>query len=177
TMSPPIIRSNMIPRAFARIRMLIVVAAVAVVGTTGMWIFRTFSLPQVQVTRLTTGPVVQAFYATGTVCPEREYSVRSNVAGILFLEPGIDKGVAVARDQLLARVVSDDLEKKLKQAQAELKEKQLRADAKDSPVIREYDKREVALNEILEIGQRELKRLMKLAESDNARQIEIDRAQ
>jgi multidrug efflux pump subunit AcrA (membrane-fusion protein) len=167
----------MIPRAFARIRMLIVVAVVVVIAAAGLWAFRTFSLPQVQVTRLTSGPVVQAFYATGTVVPEREYPVHSNVAGILFLEPGIDKGVAVAKDQLLARVVSDDLEKKLKQAQAELKEKQLRADAKDSPVIREYDKREIALNEILEIGQRELKRLLKLAESDNARIVEIDRAQ
>jgi multidrug efflux pump subunit AcrA (membrane-fusion protein) len=157
--------------------MLLLLAAVVVLAALGLLVFRTFSLPQVQVTRLTTGPVVQAFYATGTVMPEREYSVRSNVAGILFLEPGIDKGVAVARDQLLARVISDDLEKKLKQAQAELKEKQLRADPKDSPVIREYDKREIALNEILEIGQRELKRLMKLAESDNARQIEIDKVQ
>jgi RND family efflux transporter MFP subunit len=119
---------------------------------------------------------VQAFYATGTVVPEREYSVRSNVAGILFLEPGIDKGVAVRKDQLLARVVSDDLEKKLKQAQAELKEKQLRADEKTSPVLAEYDKREQALSTIQDLAQREYKRLLKLAETDNAKVVEVERA-
>src|SRR5215213_1952976 len=138
-------------RAFIRIRMLgALLVVVLLLGGTALAV-RSFRLPQVQVTRLTTGPVVQAFYATGTVVPEREYSVRSNVAGILFLEAGIDKGVAVRKDQLLARVVSDDLEKKLKQTEAELKEKQARADESNSPVLQEYAKRAEALGEILVI--------------------------
>ncbi|HEY7120092.1 MAG TPA: efflux RND transporter periplasmic adaptor subunit [Tepidisphaeraceae bacterium] len=137
---------------------------------------RTLALPRVQVTRPVRGPVVQAFYATGTVAPEREYAVRSNVAGILFLEAGIDKGVAVIKDQLLGRVVSDDLEKKLKQAQAELKEKQQRADEKTSPVLQEYDKREQALTAIHDIAEREYKRLLQLSESNNAQVVEIERA-
>jgi multidrug efflux pump subunit AcrA (membrane-fusion protein) len=163
----------------ARIRIaLLLWLAVAVVLTgVGVVAVRAFTLPQVQVTHLTTGPVVQAFYATGTVQPEREYSVHSNVAGILFLEPGIDKGLSVKKDQLLARVISDDLEQKLKQTQAELKEKRARADEKTSPVLTEYDKRMEAFNEILTLAKRELQRLMTLAETNNARQIEIDRAQ
>jgi RND family efflux transporter MFP subunit len=163
----------------ARIRialLLWLVVAVALTGV-GVAVVRAFTLPQVQVTRVTTGPVVQAFYATGTVEPEREYSVHSNVAGILLLEPGIDKGVSVKKDQLLARVVSDDLEQKLKQSEAELKEKRARADEKDSPVLAEYDKRMQAFNEILTLAKRELQRLLTLAETNNARQIEIDRAQ
>jgi multidrug efflux pump subunit AcrA (membrane-fusion protein) len=153
-----------------------VVASIALAGAAFAAV-RTFTLPRVEVTRITTGPVVQAFYATGTVSPEREYSVHSNVAGILFLENGIDKGVAVKKDQLLARVVTDDLEQKLKQAQAELKEKQARADEKNSPVLIEYDKRGEAFTEILALAKRELGRLLTLSETGNAQQVEIDRAQ
>ena len=157
-------------------KLLLVVAVAVVVGVAVTYAVRTLTLPQVQVTRVTRGPVVQAFYATGTVMPEREYSVRSNVAGILFLEAGVDKGVAVRKDQLLARVVSDDLEKKLKQAKAELKEKQLRADEKSSPVLMEYAKREQALSAIQEIAEREYKRLLQLSENNNAKVVEIERA-
>ena len=156
-------------------RLLLVIVAAILLGGAATAVVRRLTLPLVQVTSPTRGPVVQAFYATGTVVPEREYSVRSNVAGILFLEPGIDKGVAVGKDQLLARVISDDLEKKLKQAEAELKEKQLRADEKTSPVLREYAKREQALIEIHEIVTREHKRLLQLSESNNAQVVEIER--
>jgi multidrug efflux pump subunit AcrA (membrane-fusion protein) len=156
-------------------KLLLVVAVAVVVGVAVTYAVRTLTLPQVQVTRVTRGPVVQAFYATGTVMPEREYSVRSNVAGILFLEAGIDKGVAVRKDQLLARVVSDDLEMKLKQAKAELKEKRLRADEKSSPVLMEYAKREQALSAIQEIAEREYKRLLQLSENNNAKVVEIER--
>src|SRR5215217_557722 len=94
------------PRAFIRLRLLLVLLVVVSLATAAAFAVHSMRLPRVQVTRMTSGPVVQAFYATGTVVPEREYSVRSNVAGILFLEAGIDKGVAVRKDQLLARVVS-----------------------------------------------------------------------
>jgi multidrug efflux pump subunit AcrA (membrane-fusion protein) len=143
----------------------------------GAVVARRLTLPKVQVTRLTTGPVVQAFYATGTVSPEREYTVHANVAGILFLESGIDKGVAVKKDQLLARVVSDDLEQKLRQAEAELKEKKARADEATSPVLREFDKRAEAFTEIMGLAKKELQRLLKLAETGNAQQIEIERTE
>src|SRR3954467_1070739 len=125
-----------------RIRMGVLLGlAVVLVAAGAVAAVRKFIQPEVQVTRLTTGPVVQAFYATGTVSPEREYPVNSNVAGILLLEPGVDKGVAVKKDQLLGRVISDELEQKLKQAQAELREKIARADDNTSPVLAEIDKR------------------------------------
>jgi HlyD family secretion protein len=164
-------------RARLRIGLLLWLVAAVLVAGAAFAAVRAFTLPQVQVTRLTTGPVVQAFYATGTVMPEREYSVHSNVAGILFLEPGIDKGVALKKDQLVGRVISDDLDQKLKQSQAELNEKRARADEKDSPVLIEYDKRMEAFTEILGLAKRELQRLLTLAETDNARPIEIERAQ
>src|SRR5260221_7509329 len=153
----------------ARLRtglLLWIVVAVLIAGAASAAV-RAFTLPQVQVTRVTSGPVVQAFYATGTVMPEREYSVHSNVAGILFLEPSIDKGVALKKDQLIGRVVSDDLEQKLKQSEAELNEKRARADEKTSPVLIEYDKRMEAFTEILGLAKRELQRLLTLAETDN----------
>jgi multidrug efflux pump subunit AcrA (membrane-fusion protein) len=156
--------------------LLWIVAIVLVVGG-GAVVARRLTLPKVQVTRLTTGPVVQAFYATGTVSPEREYSVHANVAGILLLEGGIDKGVAVKKDQLLARVVSDDLEQKMRQAQAELKEKKARADEATSPVLREFDKRAEAYTEIMGLAKKELQRLLTLAETGNAQQVEIERTE
>jgi multidrug efflux pump subunit AcrA (membrane-fusion protein) len=163
-------------RAAVRIRLLIVIAAVVLVGAGAVYAVRSFSVPQVQVTKLVSGPVVQAFYATGTIVPEREYSVRSNVAGILFLEGGIDKGVAVRKDQLLARVVSDDLEQKLKQAEADLREKRARADEATSPVIAEFDKRAQALGEILNLIRAEHKRLTELSETGGGNVVDIEKA-
>jgi multidrug efflux pump subunit AcrA (membrane-fusion protein) len=160
-----------------RLALLLWLAVAILLAGASFAAVRAFTLPQVQVTHLTSGPVVQAFYATGTVQPEREYSVHANVAGILFLEPGIDKGLAVKKDQLLARVISDDLDQKLKQTEAELKEKRARADDKDSPVLAEYDKRIEAYTEILALAKREMQRLLTLAETDNARPVEIERAQ
>src|SRR5436190_3854460 len=90
------------------LRLLVVVAVVVAVGSGVAMAVRAFSLPLVQVTKLTRGPVVQAFYATGTVAPEREFQVRASVAGTLNLEAGIDKGVQVKFGQRLGRVVSDD---------------------------------------------------------------------
>src|SRR3954470_9831802 len=117
-------------RARINLRLLLIVAVVVAIGGGVALAVRAFSLPLVQVTKLTRGPVVQAFYATGSVVPEREFQVRANVAGTLYLEAGIDKGVNVKRDQRLGRVVSDDLEQKVKQAEAELREKKARAEEK-----------------------------------------------
>jgi multidrug resistance efflux pump len=164
-------------RARFSIKLLLSMVAAAIVGVAAFFVVRILAFPQVQVTRLTTGPVVPAFYATGSVVPEREYPVHSNVAGILYLEPGIDKGVAVSKDQLLGKVISDDLEKKYKQAQAELKEKQARADEKNSPVLQEFDKRNEAFTEILALAKKELQRLLTLSETGNAQPIEIERTE
>src|SRR5689334_2274082 len=94
--------------------------------------------PLVSVTRVVEGPVVQAFYATGTLSPDREYPIRSNVAGII-VDVKVDKGRRVKRGDVLAVVTNDELPLKLAQAKAELSEKQQRADDKHSPVLAEYD--------------------------------------
>lgn len=164
-------------RAHTNFRFIVVVALVGAAAAGGYVVVRRMMLPRVQVTRTVEGPVVQAFYATGTIVPEREYSTRANVAGILLLEPGIDKGVIVRKDQLIARVVSDDLEQKFKQAQAELKEKQARADEKTSPVIEEFDKRIDAYQQIQALAKRELARLTELSEQNVVKTLEIERAQ
>jgi multidrug efflux pump subunit AcrA (membrane-fusion protein) len=157
--------------------LVLLVGALALLGGGAFAAVRAFSQPVVQVTRLVRGPVIQAFYATGTIVPEREYSVRSNVAGILFLEPGIDKGVRVARDQRLARVVSDDLEQKLKASEADMREKTARADDKTSPVLAEFDRRIEAFVEIYGVARRELQRNRDLAEQGGGNAFELGRAE
>src|SRR5947209_18544907 len=93
--------------------------------------------PTVTVTEPVDGPVVQAFYATGTITPEREYPIKSNVAGVV-VEVRADKGQRVRKGQVLAVVRSDDLPLKLAQAKAELDEKRQRADERASPVLRDF---------------------------------------
>ncbi|HYE21383.1 MAG TPA: efflux RND transporter periplasmic adaptor subunit [Tepidisphaeraceae bacterium] len=156
--------------------MLLATAGVVVAVGVGVILFQALGRPVVQVTSVVRSEVVQAFYATGTIVPEREYAVKSQVAGVLVLEPGIDKGVAVKRGQLLGRIVSDDLEKKLKQAEAGLKERRARADEKSSPVLNEFDRRIEAYEEIVASAKREHTRLVDLGATGNAQPVEIDRA-
>src|SRR5438046_704222 len=79
--------------------------------------------PSVNVTTAVRGEVVEAFYATGTISPEQEYPIKSHVAGIIT-KMNVDKGQVVKKDQVLAVVEDDALELKVKQAEADLQEKQ-----------------------------------------------------
>src|SRR5215213_1278693 len=94
--------------------------------------------PSVTVTEVVQRRVVQAFYATGTVSPDREYPIRTSAEGLL-VDVFVDKGDAVKTGQRLALVSAPDLEAKVKQAEAELAERKARADEKTSPVLREFD--------------------------------------
>src|SRR4051795_1011406 len=69
--------------------------------------------PAVMVTQVVDRRVVQAFYATGTVEPEREYPIRTPSAGLL-VDVLVDKGDAVKVAQPLARVSDPDLEAKVR---------------------------------------------------------------
>ena len=131
--------------------------------------------PLVTVTEATEGPVVQAFYSTGTVEPVREYPIKSNTAGILT-EVKVDKGDAVTKDQVLAVVTDPALLYTRDRAQAELNEKLARADEKTSPVLREYDSKLAAANDILAIAQREQKRMTDMLQRSAAAQQDFDRA-
>src|SRR2546421_1384367 len=93
----------------------------------GAWLVLRITSPLVTVTDAVEGPVVQAFYSTGTIQPEREYSIRSNVAGTIT-EVRVDKGSAVKKGDLLAVVTDPLLKFQVDKAQAELTEKLARLD-------------------------------------------------
>ena len=111
--------------------------AIAVVGAGAYALLRVLR-PAVTITEATQGPVVQAFYSTGTVEPVREYPIKSNAPGILT-EVRVDKGDRVTRDQVVAVVTEPALLYTRDRMRAELNEKLARADEKTSPVLREYD--------------------------------------
>ena len=138
----------------------------------GAWYYLT---PGVLVTEAVEGPVVQAFYATGTVQPSREYPVRSNTAGILR-EVVVDKGDAVTKGQPLARVDDPQLQFERDKAAAELDEKRKRQAAETSPVLADFDARIEAMGNLLEISERERDRLQTLVTSSSATTADLDRA-
>src|SRR5262249_27309924 len=133
------------------------VVVVAVVGLGGLIALR-IARPTVTVTEAVTGPVVQAFYSTGTIQPEREFPIKSNTAGILQ-QVLVDKGDHVKKGQALAVVSDPALLYTKDKAQAELDEKLKRADDKTSPVLGEFDSKIIAANDMLAIAKREEQRL------------------
>lgn len=131
--------------------------------------------PMVSVTEAVEGPVVQAFYATGTLQPDREFGVRSNVEGILT-KMLVDKGDAVRKGQKVAFVSADDLQFKHKQAQADLELKQKLADEATSPSLMAFDAQIRATEQQVQIARREQTRVSDLLKRDAASQVDVDRA-
>jgi RND family efflux transporter MFP subunit len=162
-------------RAQSNTRWIITAAIAAVVVAGAVLAFLRFSSPLVVVSEAVEGPVVQAFYSTGTVQPDREFPIKANVAGTIA-EVRVDKGDAVTKGQPLAIMAEPGLVFAQRQAQAELEEKQKRADAKNSPVLQEYDARISAGQAQLEIAQRELARIKALIEKNAASQMDLDAA-
>ena len=138
-----------------------------------------YARPVVTVTEVVRGPVVQAFYATGTLLPVREYPIKARVEGMLErLDEGplIDKGSRVKKDQPLMRVVNQERELLARRAEAELEEKRARADEKTSPVLAEYDARVAGTLELLTLARAEERRILKGLETRSATQADLDRA-
>lgn len=160
-------------RSPARLILLIAVAIVSA-GALGAGVFR-YIRPVVTVSEATTGPVVQAFYSTGTIEPEREYPIKSNTAGILTTV-SVDKGSRVSKGQELAVVTEPALIYARDRAKAELHEKLARADESTSPVLQEYDARISATETLLELAKREQKRTTDMLERSAAAQEDLDRA-
>lgn len=173
--SKPIIRrmNQLHPRGWARLVVLTLLAllSLAAVGFALLY----FSSARVVVSEAVEGPVVQAFYSTGTIQPEREYPIRSNTAGILT-EVKVDKGDAVKSGQVLAVVSDPELTFAAQKARAEMEERQQRADPAESPVILELDARITATQALLEIAQREELRIRALLERNAASQTDLDTA-
>src|ERR1051325_8433538 len=162
-------------RAAAFIRWILLIAVVAAVGVGGSQILFAVLRPQITVTHPVEAPVVQAFYATGTLMAEREYAIKSNAPGYVS-QVLVDKGDRVKKDQPLAGVFEDSVQQKYDQAKAERDQKAKLADEKTSPVLAEYDARISAWNDMLGIAQREQKRLTDLLEKNSATQFDLDRA-
>src|SRR6476661_5222607 len=103
----PILATMNRRRAQGAVRWVLLAAAVlAAVG--GGFALYNYLRPVVTVTEVVRGPVVQAFYATGTLSPVREHPIKASVEGTLErLDEGplIDKGSRVTRGQRLMRIV------------------------------------------------------------------------
>jgi HlyD family secretion protein len=162
-------------RASGPARWVLIAAGSVAVIAVGGWLLLGYLRPRVSVTEAVMGPVIQAFYSTGTVQPVRDYPIRSNIEGILT-EVRVDKGDRVNAGQPLATVEVPELRFRADQAQAELEEKQKRADPQTSPVLAEYHARIQAATELLAIAQREQDRLQALVGRDAASSTDLDRA-
>jgi HlyD family secretion protein len=130
--------------------------------------------PAVDVTAVVEGPVVEAFYATGTVSAEREYSIRANTSGIVRVL--VDKGSAVKKGDTIAIVDNAELRFDVDQAAAELKRKKLLADDKTSPVLNELRAKIQASNDLLEIALKDEKRVTGLIDRGATSQNDLDQS-
>jgi multidrug efflux pump subunit AcrA (membrane-fusion protein) len=154
---------------------LILIAAVVTAAAAGTLLAWRAMRPVVTVTEVVEGPAVEAFYATGVLSPEREYLIRTSREGVL-VEVLVDKGDAVEAGQALARVEDEEVRLQREQAAAEVREKRERADAKASPVLREYDAKIDYTGQMLVTARGEERRLAPLAETGAASQTDLDRA-
>lgn len=156
-----------------RVVVLLIVLGVAVAAgkATYAWL-----RPVVTVTKVMRGPVVEAFYATGTVLPDDEFPVKASLAGTLT-EVTVSKGDTVKQGQRIGFVEDPEMRFRLAQAQAELHERQKLADASTSPPLAEFDAKISALNEQMAIADREKDRVSKMVQSGAANSTDLDQVQ
>jgi multidrug efflux pump subunit AcrA (membrane-fusion protein) len=162
-------------RAGALVRWVLVLAVLAAIGAGGAFLLRQYIQPMVTVTPVVEGPVVRAFYATGTLLPEREYPIKSNNPGMLS-KVLVDKGDSVKQGQPLAIVEEDGVAFKFQQATADRNLAAAMADEKTSPVLQEFDAKLALERQLLEIAQREEKRVIQALEKNASSQSDLDRA-
>ncbi|HEY0007387.1 MAG TPA: efflux RND transporter periplasmic adaptor subunit [Tepidisphaeraceae bacterium] len=154
---------------------ILLLASVAV-AFLAWWGLSWFITPRVNVTRIVQGPVVQAFYATGTVQPVREFPIKANNEGILE-KVLVDKGARVTAGQPLAILNDPVLRYRADRARATLDEKKKRADANNSPIWAEFDARISAADEMVATAGREVGRMEKMSLTNAASVSDRDRAQ
>ena len=162
-------------KAFALLRWILLPIALLAVAVLLWQIVLRLTRPVVTVTTIVEAPVVQAFYATGTLLPEREYPIKANNPGLLT-EVLVDKGDHVKKDQPLAVVVEDSVQYKFEQAKAERDQRFKLADDKSSPVLAEFDARITAAEDLLDIALREQKRFAQMMEQGVGGESEFNRA-
>lgn len=176
-MNPPPRRQTARRRAQGLVRWVVIGAVVVAVVAAAFTAYR-FARPVVTVTEIVQAPVVQAFYATGTLSPVRDHPIKTPVEGIVerLDGPFIDKGSRVTKGQPLLKVVDPELELMAVRAKAELDEKRARADEKASPVLAEFDARLTGTLDLLELARAEQRRVTKALETRAATQVDFDRA-
>lgn len=157
----------------------VVIAAVAMAAVAvGFGVYARLR-PVLTVTEIVQAPVVQAFYATGTLSPVRDHPIKASVEGIVERLPDgpfIDKGSRVTEGQALLKIVDPELELLSLRAKAELEEKRARADEKSSPVLAEFDARLSGTLDLLELARAEQRRVLRALETRAATQVDLDRA-
>jgi RND family efflux transporter MFP subunit len=134
-----------------------------------------FTRPAVTVTRVIEGPVVQAFYATGTVRPRLEYPISSSVAGIVE-RVMVRQGQSVNKGQPLAFVVDPNLQYEADKARADLKTRREFADPEKSPVLLQFDRQITATEQMLEAAKNLEDRFTSLAQRSAASSNDRDQA-
>jgi RND family efflux transporter MFP subunit len=165
-------------RAQGAVRWVLLAAAVLAAAGGSVALYN-YLRPVVTVTEVVRGPVVQAFYSTGTLSPVREHPIKASVEGTLErLEDGplIDKGSRVTKGQPLMRIVEPQRQFIAKRTEAELEEKRARADEKTSPVLAEFDARLGGTLELLELARAEQRRVLRALETRSSTQADLDRA-
>lgn len=159
----------------AVVRWLSTLAIFIVVVAAAWWGYRLLTVPGVNVTKAVMAPVVQAFYATGTLLPDREYPIKSSVEGVIT-QVNVDKGDQVTKGQVLAVLRADDYVMKLRQAQADLNLKEQLAAQKTSPTLLEFDAKLKAATQQLDVATRENKRIENMVQANAASPADLDRS-
>ena len=162
-------------KAFALLRWIVLPIVLLAIAAALWLVFLRFTRPVVTVTTIVEAPVVQAFYATGTLLPEREYPIKANNPGLLT-DVLVDKGDDVKKDQPLAVAVEDSVQYKFEQAKAERDQRAKLADDANSPVLAEFDARISATQDLLDIALREQKRFATMMEQGVGGEAEYNRA-
>lgn len=157
-------------------RWLLTLLIVGGLAAGGYFAWQRYSVPGVTVTEVVEGPVVQAFYATGTLLPHREYPVKSNVEGTL-IEVLVDKGVEVTKGQTLARVYVEEFLLKRAQAEAELELKKKLVDPETSPALQELDAKIAVTEKQLEFAKREFDRVSQVRIPGGRTATDLDKAE
>jgi HlyD family secretion protein len=156
--------SNGAGRGGTRAMMIAVsVLALVAIGALGWW----YSRPSVTVSEVIDGPVVQAFYATGTVRPRIEYPISSSVGGIVD-QVLVSQGQAVKKGQPLAVVSDPNLAYQADKAKADLKMRREFADPVASPVLKQFDQQITAAEAMLKVADQTSQRFSNLAEKNAA---------
>lgn len=157
------------------LRSLLILVVLFALASAGWWLYTRVLLPTVEVTTVVQGPVVQAFYATGTLSAQREHPIRSNVEGPLT-QMLVDKGDVVKAGQKLAFVFVEESQMRHRQAMADYQLMSQRADPQHSPILDEFVKRISSTREQFDIAKRDYDRVAALRSSGATTESDFDRA-